>query len=527
MSQVTTLAGSGTRGFADGSGTAAHFNLPQGVAVGDNGDIIVADSYNHRIRMVSPSGAVTTFAGSGVAGFADGQGLAAQFNVPTGLAVTKEGWVVVADTHNNRIRTITPEGHVTTLAGGNAGFADGVSSSASFLNPCGIAIDHDGNIIVADTSNHRIRLITPAGQVSTLAGSGEPGFSDGNENVAQFDRPGAVAVDNDENVIVGDQSNHRIRKVSPQGKVSTIAGIGDPGFSDGMGSVAMFYKPSGVSVDGDGNIIVADMWNHRVRMLSPEGQVTTIAGNGNAGYQDGMGTAVSFKHPVDVVVDGDGNIIVMDLSFFNNQRIRKIAAQLTPPGRNNLPALLVSTHETERAAMLEDLSFADVVFQVEETQITAHKAVLASHSAYFKAMLSSGFKESQSGGERGAAASDVTTITIGDTTPSAFKSLLRYLYTDVFEFEDEDILSVMSKAKEFQLERLYNQTVRYSIDHICVENVVLWLIQSDALVLEELRESTLQFLARNVRAVRASDANSLFLFEEKPRLLIEVMLAIK
>jgi hypothetical protein len=344
--------------------------------------------------------------------------------------------------------------------------------------------------------------------------------------VAQFNCPSSVAVYLDGHLIVADTLNHRIRKVSPQGKVSTIAGSGAAGFSDGLGSAAIFHNPSGLSIDGDGFIIVADQDNHRVRMITPGGEVTTIAGSGSSDFQDGMGTAASFARPIDVAVDGDGNIIVADHS---NNRIRKIAAQLTPPGQrwNELPPLPPSTHETEMEAMLEDPRFADVVFDVKHEKITAHKAVLASRSGYFNAMFSSAFKEGQGGGGAAAAPASAAPITMGDTTPSAFKALLRYLYTDVFEFEDKDIVSVMSKAKEFQLERLYTHTVRYCHSHICVENVVFWFIQSDAFVLEELRELTLQFLVRNLGVLRASDAGSLLLLEEKPALLTEVMYSIK
>jgi hypothetical protein len=322
-----------------------------------------------------------------------------------------------------------------------------------------------------------------------------------------------------------------------------------------MGSAVMFYFPEGVSVDGDGNIIVADDYNHRVRMINQEGQVTTIAGSGNGDWEDGMGTSASFHHPVGVAVDGDGNIIVTDSC---SHRILKIAAQLTPPRPKGLPPLLPSTHVLEMAAMLEDPRFADVVFRVEQTEITAHKNVLVSRSEYFKTMFSSAFKEGQ-GGSRGGGGADhsaasassrskkakvenaggtasaaaasafssTPTITIGETTPSAFKALLQYLYTDVLKFEDEDILSVMRKAKEYQLERLYGHTVRYCHDNICEENVVTWLIQADEFGLEELRASALKFLVRNFGAVRSQDGGgSLALLERSP-LLMEVMLKIK
>jgi hypothetical protein len=329
----------------------------------------------------------------------------------------------------------------------------------------------------------------------------------------------------------------------------------------------MFTFPETVSVDGDGNIIMADSGNDRVRMITQEGQVTTIAGSGNNDWVDGLGTAASFDDPTDVTVDRDGNIVVVD---FGNNRIRMIAAQLTPPWMNGPPLIMPSTREKEMAAMLEDPRFADVVFRVEETDIAAHKAVLASRSEYFDAMFSSGFREgSGRGGSSGAAAASASPrskkakvetaggtasaaaasspspspssssssssssstssliITIGETTPSAFKALLRYLYTDVLKIEDEDILSVMRKAKEYQLERLYGHTIRYCHDNMCVENVVTWLMQADEFGLEELRASALRFLVRNFGAVRSLDGGgSLALLNGSP-LFVELMLAIK
>jgi glucose/arabinose dehydrogenase len=205
--------------------------------------------------------------------------------------VTKDGLVLVADCGNHCIRTISPEGKVTKLAGNHRCFSDGDISSASFNDPRDVAIGHDGIIFVADSSNHRIRLITPEGQVSTLAGSGEPGFSDGEGNVAKFYHPFSIAIDLDGHVIVADLINHRIRQVSLQGKVSTIAGNGE-GFFNGIGYAAMFCSPTGVSVDGDGIIIVADQTNCRIRMITQKGQhVTTIAGCEHRDCQDGMGTA--------------------------------------------------------------------------------------------------------------------------------------------------------------------------------------------------------------------------------------------
>jgi len=318
--QVVTLAGS-TFGFLDNAiGTLAQLNDPFGVAVDGAGNVYVADTDNHRIRKITPAGAVTTLAGS-TAGFVDATGTAARFSFPYGVAVDGAGNVYVADTGNQRIRKVTPAGVVTTLAGNaTAGFVDATGIAARFDFPQGVAVDGVGNVYVGDTVNQRIRKITPAGVVTTLAGS-TPGFVDGTGIAAQFNSPYGVAVDGAGNVYVADSSNHRIRKVTPAGVVSTLAGS-TAGFVDAAGIAARFNFPFGVAVDGVGNVYVADNSNHRIRKVTPAGVVTTVAGDGTSGFVDGTGTAARFNFPVGVAVDGaGGNVYVADT---NNHRIRHI-----------------------------------------------------------------------------------------------------------------------------------------------------------------------------------------------------------
>ncbi|MDD2699530.1 MAG: ubiquitin-like protein, partial [Arcobacteraceae bacterium] len=319
---VTTLAGSGTATFVDGNGTAASFYNPNGVAVDGRGNVFVADRNNHKIRKITPEGVVTTLAGSGTATFVDGNGTTASFNNPNGVAVDGSGNVFVADTFNHKIRKITPEGVVTTLAGsGTATFADGNGTAASFNNPYGVTVDGSGNVFVADTHNSKIRKITPEGVVTTLAGSGSSGFTDDTGTAASFYSPNGVAVDGSGNVFVADQDNHKIRKITPEGVVTTLAGSGTATFADGNGTAASFNKPNGVAVDGSGNVFVADRNNHKIRKITPEGVVSTLAGNGAISFADGEGTAASFNYPAGVTVDSSGNIYVADKS---NNKIRKI-----------------------------------------------------------------------------------------------------------------------------------------------------------------------------------------------------------
>jgi hypothetical protein len=320
---VTTLAGDGSEGFADGTGAEARFDQPYGVAVRPDGIIVVADTSNARIRLITSEGVVTTLAGDGP-GFADGTGAVARFDSPQGVAVRPDGIIVVADADNNRIRLVTPEGIVTTLAGsgGGGGFADGTGAAARFNYPSGVALLSNGDIVVADQINSRIRLVTPGGVVSTLAGDGTRGYLDGIGLAAKFNLPFGVAVLPNGVIAVGDTGNHRIRLVTLAGVVTTLAGS-SPGYADGTGTAARFEAPNGIAVLPSSSLIaVADIGNQRIRLVSPTGIVTTLAGS-TIGFADGIGPAANFSDPSSVaVVPSSGAIVVADGA---NASIRLIA----------------------------------------------------------------------------------------------------------------------------------------------------------------------------------------------------------
>jgi sugar lactone lactonase YvrE len=320
--QVTTLGGTGAAGYIDGSSSNSQFNRPAGLAVDAGGNVYVADETNNRIRKITPTGTVSTVAGDGTRGYADGPIVTARFNLPLGVAIDSAGNIIVADRVGNRIRKISPNGTASTLAGdGTAGYVDGAGISAQFHTPSSVALDSAGNIYVGDTDNQVIRKILPDGTVSTYAGSGVQGFADGSALTAQFNLPYGVAVDGGGNVYVADLINNRIRKISTNGTVSTVAGSAQ-GFADGSPSTAKFNQPYGVAVNSVGDLFVADFGNSRVRKISSSGTVSTYAGTGTSGYADGNATTAQFAAPLGIALDGSGNVFVGDI--FGN-RVRKIA----------------------------------------------------------------------------------------------------------------------------------------------------------------------------------------------------------
>jgi uncharacterized repeat protein (TIGR01451 family) len=312
---VSTLAGS-TNGYAEGTGATAQFSSPRGLGVDAAGNVYVADHSNSRIRKITPAGVVTTLAG-GEQGFADGIGSAAKFDAPNSLAVDAAGNVYVADAGNNRIRKITPAGLVSTIAG------DGGSTILS--QPLGVGVDAAGNVYVADANNSRIRKISALGALSTLAGSttggpGSAGYADGTGDAAKFSTPNGVVIDGNGNIYVSDAGNRLIRKITPAGVVSTLAGSVE-GYADGAGTAARFENLTGPAIDASGNIYIGDIGNNRIRKITPAGLVSTVAGSVSQGTLDGPVETAQFANPYAIAVDAAGNLYVSDES---NSRIRKI-----------------------------------------------------------------------------------------------------------------------------------------------------------------------------------------------------------
>ncbi len=314
--EVSTLAGSSS-GYAEGNGTSAQFSQPYQIAVDGNGNVYVADAGNHRIRKITAAGEVSTLAG-GTQGTNDGTGADAQFNYPYGVTMGSDGNIYVADTHNHRVRKVTPEGVVTTVAGSTGGYADGNGASAQFYYLTGITSDADGNLYIADKDNFKIRKIAPNGDVTTLAGSSS-GYVDATGTDAKFAGPFNVAVDGSGNVYVSDANNHKIRKVTPAGEVTTIAG-GDQGDAVGTGSEARFYYPYTVAIDADENLYITDTFNQKVKKINTEGVVSTYAGSTN-GYADGEASIAQFNYPTGVTVSPSGIVYVADK---DNHKIRVI-----------------------------------------------------------------------------------------------------------------------------------------------------------------------------------------------------------
>ena len=371
---LTTVAGTGERGYSGDGGPAAEAQLaePKGVAMDKAGNLYIADSWNHRIRRVDPGGTITTVAGTGESGYSGDGGAAAtaQLNYPTGGSVDEAGNLYIADSENHRIRRVDVSGVITTIAGtGESGYTgDGLPAAGAWLHtPKGVALDGAGNLYIADSENHRIRRVDGTGSIATIAGMGERGYGGdgapagaaqlaeptgvvldgagnlyiadaGNHRIRRVDssgiittvaaglhNPGGVAVDHSGNLYIADTQNHRVRRVDPSGNLTTIAGIRERGFSGdgGLAVGAQLNFPGGVAVDGSGNLYIADTWNDRIRRVDGATTITTVAGIGKGSDSGGSGPAAeaTLNGPQGVAVDGSGNLYIADTW---NHRIRRV-----------------------------------------------------------------------------------------------------------------------------------------------------------------------------------------------------------
>jgi sugar lactone lactonase YvrE len=335
-SGFSTFAGlAQVQGSVDGIGRLARFSGPSGLTVDAGGNVFIADPASSTIRKITSTSSARTVAGfAGSTGSADGPVSGALFSGPCGVAVDNQGNLFVTDTQNHTIRRITRSGFVSTFAGlaGVSGTADGQGSDARFCFPLGIAIDQAGNLYVSCQGTSTLRKISPQGEVSTLAGlAGKPGSADGTGSSARFLCPNGIAVDDQDNLYIADQNNSTIRKITANGTVTTLAGLaGTTGCNDGLGNQARFNYPASVAVDKAGNVYVADTYNATIRKISPAGLVTTFAGlAGQVGIAEGPGPSARFNNPNGVAMDQAGNLYVTDTG---NSTVRKYApAEIEPP----------------------------------------------------------------------------------------------------------------------------------------------------------------------------------------------------
>jgi len=331
---ITTVAGNGTPGESGRGGLAcrAQLNWPRDMAIAVDGNLYIADTRNHSIAKVSSDGIISTVVGSGASGYSGDGGRAAraQLNGPRDVEVGADGSLYIADTSNHCIRKVTPDGVITTLAGtGTSGYGgDGASgANAQLAFPQDVALGADGSLYIADTANHRIRQVTREGTIRTVAGTGVLGYSgDGGAAVrAQLARPRGVSVDTEGCLYIGDTENHCVRKVTPDGTITTVAGNGTKGYSGDGGAAtrAQLAWPRGVVVDADGCLFIADCGNSLIRKVAPDGTISTVGGTGAEGYSGDGGPALcaQLADPHGILLDVHGNLYIAEP---RNHCIRKV-----------------------------------------------------------------------------------------------------------------------------------------------------------------------------------------------------------
>lgn len=322
---VSTFSGDGSKGVVNSSATSSSFFNPDGIVADAAGNLFVADFNNNVIRKITTDGTTSTFVGNGKLVTTPGTGINAGIFHPVAIAIDKQNNLYVSDL-SNHILKITPSAVLTILAGsleGKNGSDNGKGTAATFYTPDGLAVDANNNIYVADDNNNVIRKITPDGQVSTFAGSGVQGKTDGTGTAAQFMLPLSLTIDASGNLYVGEGGNNDIRKITPAGVVTTIAGNGVQVLKNGNALQASFNYPDGLAIDAMGNLYISDSNNNVIRELSSSGDVTTFAGSGAlVGITNGAAATSSFDTPKGITFNSAGDMFIAD---FGNNVIRKIS----------------------------------------------------------------------------------------------------------------------------------------------------------------------------------------------------------
>ncbi|MGO9538588.1 MAG: HYR domain-containing protein [Limisphaerales bacterium] len=394
---ITTAAGNGINGYSGDYGQATNASLslsadadpfaPSGVALDASGNLFIADVDNGRVRKVDNNGIITTVAGGGHYGLGDGgAATSASLIGPSGVAVDASGNLFIADTWNNRIREVDPDGIITTVAGnGSYGYSGdgGQATSASLAGPSGVAVDASGNLFIADTYNNVIRKVDNNGIITTVAGGGHYGLGDGGAATsASLVQPSGVAVDAFGNLFIADTYNNVIRKVDNNGIITTVAGGGHYGLGDGGAATnASLVQPSGVAVDASGNLFIADTWNNRIREVDPDGIITTVAGNGSLNYSGdgGQATSASLAGPSGVAVDASGNLFIADTGNFRIREVLLFASQstltlcnITTNNAGNYTVIITNFYGSVTS------SVASLMVRAEDLQITPATGFTAS-----------------------------------------------------------------------------------------------------------------------------------------------------
>ncbi|CAM9435658.1 unnamed protein product [Chrysoparadoxa australica] len=589
-------------------GGTAQFSSPQGIALALDGTIYIADSANHVVRRINAKG-VTTYAGSGKPGLIDGPKLQASFNHPKGITVGPSGNVYVADTNNHAIRVIDTQGTVTTVVGtGEKGYQPGpVAADQCMLNsPAGCVVEATGCLLISDTDNNCLRRVYSNGTVTTAFGSRERGLKDGPAEVARFHNPHGLSIDSAGNVLVADTFNHAVRRISPNGEVQTIAGAGKSGFCNDMGAASKFFCPMGVAAGEDGEVFVCDTSNSRLRRVARDGLVETAAGSGVEGYADGEGQQAKFWLPTGIAYDPtkkrlyacdtlnsvvrlveragnrpvdeapDGVSILSAAAAIAAEQLNReeeqarcvgsASASVPAPvpvqgsgsaewksggswdseqsGYPDPPPLSLSgvTQELYVAPTHGHLGYRqqlstspppnmrktpppptkplaammppDVIFDVDGEKLGAHCSVLVAQSDYFRSMLG-GAKEPGGGPLK---------VTVTYTSALAFKELLHYLYTKQLKFSEPALIQVLELSCQYGLDDVRTYCEEQIIERLHLSNAVQLFLYATDQHFPALRESSLECLARNVRLLRDSQyGSSLDLLRSRPNLLLDIL----